>query len=190
MTKFLRRTTVASVLFMAGAASAVAPAILNVDPTSSSISYTIVHKLHTVVGTSKKLEGKVAMQADGTVQVMVRAPIASFDSANSGRDEHMQETLEATRFPLVAFKGLAKITEPTTFPAKVTAQVTGELDFHGRKHTETIPVEITFTSATEAHATAKFDVSLDKYEVERPSLMLMKIEDNCRVALDLPFKRS
>ena len=50
-------------------------------------------------------------------------------------------------------------------------------------------VELVFASATEVKATAKFDISLEKYEIERPSLMLMKINDVCQVALDLVLKR-
>jgi polyisoprenoid-binding protein YceI len=100
----------------------------------------------------------------------------------------MQETMESTQFPNVTFKGVSKLTPPTTFPATVKLDVKGELEFHGRKKPETVPVEVTFTSAKDAQATAKFAVSLEKYEVDRPSLMLIKIDDAIQIALDLVLK--
>jgi hypothetical protein len=41
------------------------------------------------------------------------------------------------------------------------------------------------TSATAWHVTGTFNVSLDKYSIERPALLLVKIADACEMALDL-----
>jgi polyisoprenoid-binding protein YceI len=56
-----------------------------------AITYIVVHKLHQVRGTSRKLEGLAKIQAAGPTLVQVRAPLASFDSGNSNRDAHMRE---------------------------------------------------------------------------------------------------
>lgn len=169
--------------------SARADTLLAVDKDASKLEYTIVHKLHTVEATSNKVDGKVLLKPDGTVLVQMVAPVASFVSGSSGRDEHMQETMESSKYPNVGFKGRASITPPSSYPATVKVDVKGELDFHGRKKEETVPVEVTFNSATEAHAKATFNVSLDKYEVDRPSLLLVKINDDCKIDLDLVLKQ-
>ena len=166
-------------------AAPAAPVLLEVDSAASTLHYKIVHKLKETGGTSKKAEGRVALLPDGRVQVLVRASVASFDSGNSSRDSHMLETMEAARFPLVQFKGEARVTPPAAYPAKVEVTVSGELEFHGRKRRESIPVSLSFSGPGEVRATGRFNVSLDAYEVERPSLLLMKIDDACEVTLDL-----
>jgi polyisoprenoid-binding protein YceI len=192
MSRSIRRMSLVATLALftlAGRAALAEPTVLSVDQGASKLVYTIVHKLHTSVGTSKKVEGKALVQPDGALQIMVRAPIASFDSGNSGRDEHMQETLEAPKFPYVTFKAVSKLAWPTTFPTTTPLRVAGQLEFHGKRMPETIPVSVTFTSATEAHVTSKFAVSLEKYEVERPSLLMMKINDDCQIEMDLVLKK-
>ena len=40
-------------------------------------------------------------------------------------------------------------------------------------------------SANQWRVTSSFDVSLDKYSIERPALLLVKIEDACHMSIDL-----
>src|SRR4051812_4949328 len=72
-----------------------AGATLSIDPAASTVSYTIVHKLHKVQGKTAKVEGKGRILPDGKAQVMVRVPVESFDSGNANRDAHMKEAVEA-----------------------------------------------------------------------------------------------
>src|SRR5437764_11968701 len=55
-----------------------------------TLTYTVVHKLHEVRGTTREVEGRALAQPDGTVRVQVRAKVASFDSGNSKHDEHVR----------------------------------------------------------------------------------------------------
>lgn len=165
------------------------PTLLAVDAGPSTVVYTVENALHSVVATSTEVEGKLALQPDGRLQVMVRAPVKSFDSDNSNRDAHMLEVMEAAEHPFVVFKGVAEdIQRPTTFPTTLKLELRGELDFHGRKHPETVPVELTFSSPNELRAMAQFDVSLERYEIERPTMLFVKLRDRCTVAIDLLMK--
>jgi len=183
----LAAATVA-MLTLAQAPASAAPTILSVDPGKSTLTYAIVHKLHKVDGSSKQVEGKAALTGEGKVQVMVRAPASSFQSGDSSRDEHMAEVLEASKYSHVTFKGVGQLTPPATFPATTEVQLQGQLDFHGRKRAESVLVKVEWASATEARATGSFNVSLDAYEVERPSLLFMKIDDACAIGVDLALK--
>src|SRR5438067_775098 len=78
--------------------------IYGVDSKMSSIAYVLVHKLHTIHGVSKKVEGKARVAPTGQATVQVRVPVESFDSENVNRDEHMKETVEAAKFPSVELK--------------------------------------------------------------------------------------
>lgn len=170
-------------------AAAPAASLYAVAPAASLLRYNIKHKLHEVSAESHQVEGKVALRPDGNAQVMVRAKIADFRSGDGNRDEHMLETMQASSFPFVVFKGVAKIAPPTAYPATVTASLEGELDFHGRKRHETFPVTVELKSPTDLHATGTLRVSLDAYAVERPSLLLMPIDDTCTVDLDLSLQK-
>jgi polyisoprenoid-binding protein YceI len=165
-----------------------APRVLSLEAAQSKLSYAIVHKLHKVGGESKEIEGKVALLPDGKVQVMVRAPVTSFKSGDANRDEHMLEVLESVKYSHVTFKGVATLTPPAAFPATTDVSLAGQLEFHGRKRAETIALKVEWLSAGEAHVTGAFNVSLDAYEVERPSLLFMKIDDACAIGVDLKLK--
>jgi polyisoprenoid-binding protein YceI len=181
---------ISTLTILAAALIAQAPAarILAVDPARSTLGYDIVHKLHKVHGASKAVEAKVALSADGSALVMVRAPIKTFLSGEANRDEHMQEVLETQKYPYVVFKGTAKLALPEAFPATLDVAVEGQLDFHGRKRELKVPLKVEFRSADAAHVKGEFNVSLDEYQVERPSLLFIKIDDACRIGLDLELK--
>jgi hypothetical protein len=175
-----------STAFLLTALLAQAPAatVYSVNPQQSVIRYTIVHKLHKVHAESKMVQGKAALKADGSLQVMVRAAISSFDSGDGNRDEHMRESMEEPKYAFVTYKGVAKLADGT-LPPKADLVLEGQLEFHGRKQAEKIPVHVESTSPIGAHATGHFTVSLDRYQVERPSLLLIKIDDACVIDFDL-----
>jgi len=169
--------------------SAAQPSIFAVDTAHSSMKYEVTHKLHQVHATSTEIECKAALAPDGTLQVMVRAPVSSFKSGDGNRDEHMQEVMEAPKYAFVTFKGVGKIQIPATFPAKVSTQIQGELDLHGVKRRETIPVTLTFSSADKVVAHSNFAFSMDAYKIERPSLLFVKVEDDCKMEVELALSR-
>lgn len=156
---------------------------------ASSLTYKLKHKLHEVVGTAKPSDGKARLLPDGTLQVAVRANVKDFDSGNGNRDAHMQEVTEAAKYPLVDFKGLATgVKVPTTFPATVPVTLKGKLTFHGVTQDVSIPMTVVFTSAKEATAEGSFDISLEGYKIERPSLLMVKVDDKLVLDTKLVFQ--
>ena len=158
-----------------------------VAPAKSTVRYHIVHKFHGATGTSSTIEGKAVVQPDGRVLAMVRVPMASFDSGERNRDSDMRETVEASRFPFVVFKGVARI-DPQALAAGRTAtvemKIEGEVELHGVKKPVEVPLTIEFAPGS-ARARGTFEVSLDAFEIDRPSLLFVKIDDACRIELDL-----
>jgi polyisoprenoid-binding protein YceI len=160
-----------------------------VDAAQSKASYHLVHKMHEVTGVSKKCEGKARL-ADGKAQVMVRIPVQSFDSGNVNRDEHMKETVEAAKYPNVEIKALGEgITPPATFPSTTQAKFKGQLNFHGVQQMMELPVTLVWESPTRVRAQTKFNISLDGFKVERPSLMFVKVDDALELTADLVLSR-
>ena len=158
--------------------------LFSVSPEKSSVTYTLVHKLHTVHGVAtKNIEGKAKLGANGA-QLAVRIPIGSFDSGNGNRDEHMQEETEAAKFPNVEIKALiadARVQSSGTS----NVMLKGKLTFHGITQEVSVPLTLIWASAKDVTVKGTFAVSLDGYKVERPSLMGMKVEDKIDIAIDL-----
>jgi len=163
---------------------------LDVDGATSKLTYHMVHKLHKFEGVSKKVFGRAMISPDGKAQVAVRAPVESFDSGNVNRDAHMKEAVDAARFPAVELKALTDgVTPPSSFPSTVKKTFKVQLAFHGETKIFEIPVDVTWEAADKVHAVTSFNVSLDAYKVERPSLMFVKVEDTMVVDADLRFKK-
>ena len=182
--------TIGALTILGAALLSQAPAarILAVDPAASTLGYNIVHKLHKVHGESKEVAAKAALQPDGSALVMVRVPAKSFVSGDANRDEHAQEVLESKKYPYVVLKGTAKLLYPEKYPATLDVVVDGRLDFHGRARELKVPLRVELKSADEAHVKGEFNVSLDEFGVERPSLLFIKIDDACRIEIDLTLK--
>jgi polyisoprenoid-binding protein YceI len=166
-----------------------ARSMLSVDPKASFIRFHVDHSLHGVEGESKDIDGKAMAKDDGKVIALVKAPLASFHSGDSNRDAHMLEVLEAERFPLVVFRGVTIADQETADPA-APMEMRGEIELHGRKSIVKVPIKVEPQPDGTLRARAAFAVSLDAHQVERPSLMFMKVADACRIEVDLVLRRS
>jgi len=121
---------------------------------------------------------------------MVRIPVQSFDSGDANRDSHMLETLEAGRFPYVVFKGVGTLAGATPGGKPVELKLRGELEFHGVKRAVEVPVTVELGKDGSARVRGTLTVSLDAHGVERPSLLFVKLEDACTIAIDLRLGRA
>lgn len=171
------------------AASPAGSQSFTLDPAASSVTYHIVHKLHHVDGRSGAIEGKAVLQSDGKLLAMVRAPVSSFDSGDRNRDTHMLEVMDAGKFPFVVVKGVAQLDGALLAVAQkattVDVKLQGEVELHGVKEPVTIPLTVEFRPDGTAHVKGALEVSLEKHGIERPSLLFVKIDDACKVDVDL-----
>ena len=155
------------------------------DLHQGTLTYTVVHKLHEVKGTTKAVEGRAAVQPGGVLRVQVRAKVASFDSGNSNRDEHMREVTHEPAHPYVQLKGTGSGVQ---FPiaAAVDVPVEATLDFNGVQKPEKITVHLEPRDGG-VRAKFSFPVSLDAFQVERPELLFVKVDDRMVIDGDLLF---
>lgn len=167
------------------AAAGASPQALTVDAAASTVRYHVNHKLHAVDGASRSVEGKAVLGADGTVKVMVRIPVQSFDSGDANRDSHMLETLEAGRYPHVTFKGVGSVALPAPGARAAEARLRGELDFHGVRRPVEAPVTVEVAADGAVRVKGRLAVSLEAHAIERPSLLMVKLDDACTVDVDL-----
>jgi len=151
-----------------------------------SITYVLVHKLHEVHGTSRKLEGVAKLQPGGPTLVQVRVPVASFDSGNSNRDSHMREATHEAAHPYVEVKGtLPPLQLPLSGPTQLPLEA--RIDLNGESERQTIPVTLT-PEGSGIRAKFSFPVSLEAHHVERPELLLVKVDDKVTIDGNLLFE--
>jgi polyisoprenoid-binding protein YceI len=166
------------------------PQLLAVDPAASAVRYHVNHKLHEVDGVSRRVEGKAVLEPDGAFKAMVRIAVQSFDSGDANRDSHMLETLEAGQHPYVTFKGTGAVAQlaPGSKPSELTLR--GELELHGVKRPVEVPVTVEFAADGSVQVKGRLAVSLEAHRIERPSLLMMKLDDECIILFDLKLGRA
>jgi polyisoprenoid-binding protein YceI len=170
-------------------AAIVTPGTYSVDAAASTVRYVVTHTLHEVDAISKEVEGKALVRPDGSVLTEVRAAVASFKSGDGNRDEHMLETMNVGAFPQVTFKGLARLQPGGALPEKPIA-LQGQVELHGVKKPYTMPITLALQPDGSLRVKSAFDVSLDAHGVERPSLLFVKVDDVCHIAVDLVLRGS
>ena len=171
-------------------AAAAEPQAYAVDDAHSVIRFHVNHKLHASDGRSSQIEGKAVVQPDGRVLTMIRVPVASFDSGDANRDSNMRETLDASRLPFVVFKGVTSVVVPVARGKPIATTIRGELEFHGVKQPVEVPVTLLFSGDGAAEVKGKLKVSLDSYKIERPSLLMIKLDDECAIEFDLTMRKA
>lgn len=151
------------------------------DVASSSITYTMKHKLHTWDGTSKQVNVASKWNGDKLEQISVLAKVSSFNSGLSSRDSHMIEVLDALTLPNITFSS----TSIKYNGSEILA--TGKLQFHG------VTKEVQFAVKTRKENNqwvyeGEFPVLLESYNVKRPSLLFVKTDDLMKIRFVLVFK--
>jgi len=119
---------------------------------------------------------------DATIQVEY------FNSDNELRDSHMMEVLEGIIFPTITWKGVATgvAAAPITV-GKHEIRVKGPLTVHGKTQEVEIPVTIDVAENGLVSVLANFSVSLESYDIERPSLIFVKIADEVPIKVKMVF---
>ena len=149
----------------------------------SVIQYLLIHPLHEVEAVCKDLF--CTIQYDDATQTILgtsfSADVSSFDSGNSNRDSHAMEVLDALSFPTVSFKSNKIDTQGNGL------QVAGDLTFHG----VTKPITFSAWTSTEGKklkVEGKANVSLTAFQIERPALLMIPVQDTLRISFTMVFQ--
>jgi len=151
-----------------------APWVLKLDPTHSTVRWTLPSSLHTVHGTFRLTSGALNVdsasgRAGGEIVVSAR----SGESGNDSRDSKLhQEILETARYPDVVF-------HPSQVEGRVAnsgpsdVKVRGTLSVHGADHEITALVHAELSGST-WKGSASFDVPYVDWGIKNPSNFLLK----------------
>jgi hypothetical protein len=103
----------------------------------STLSYHISHTHHQVDGTSHAARGK-AVCHEAECEILVAAPVKTFESGDSNRYLHMVQVARGAQFPLIT----VRFRLPDTAAAQTTIHADLEVQFAGQTATyKQVPFE-------------------------------------------------
>lgn len=157
---------------------------LMADKATSVITYSMKHPMHAWEGTSRDVNCAVMYddQAQRLTSVAVVVKVSTFDSGNANRDSHAIEAMEGIKYPNVSFTS-----QEIEVGTNGNMTIKGNLTFHGVAK----PMVVQATSKTangKMTVEGGFDFKLTDFKVERPSLMMVAVEDEVKMKFSIAFK--
>lgn len=169
-------------ILIAGASAISQTKTADVIKEESSITYRIDHMFHHIEATSK--DGWFRVEIDPAKKeiksVSAQVDVMTFDSGNSNRDSHAMEVVESIKYPDVTFTstGVTQIAD--------SISVSGKLTFHGV--TKDILVKgAAQWSQNKLEMQGGFEISMTAFKIERPSLLMVPVDDAIRFSLKVAF---
>lgn len=147
--------------------------------TQSTLTYHMVHPVHTVDGTSHAARGKGLCDA-GTCNFLVAAPVKSFDSGDTNRDEHMLQVTRGAEFPVVT----VRFSLPASAINSPTLNCDLEVSFAGNTaHYSHVPFQQSIQGNTH-HITGTVPSTLTDFKIPAPSFLTVPIKNEIPVKVD------
>ena len=154
--------------------------ILRIDNSISSISYSGKHFLHNWDATNENISGLIELNDNQISKIGVIAKVKDFKSGNSSLDSNSFRVLDALRIPNIVFRSLEIIDSLNVI------NVSGTISFHGIEKDLNVILDKS-TENDNITLTGKFTINLSDFNVERPSLLLQKINNEIEVQINLIF---
>lgn len=150
---------------------------------NSEIAYQVTYTLKTVTGISQDAKGKGLCSTD-SCEFLVAVPVKSFNSGDRNRDIKMLEVTRALANPMVSFS--LKV-PAQSLQADFNADI--DLTFAGIKRTlKGIPFKIK-NAGDSTEVSAQFELLLSQFQIERPTLLTIPIDDNVPIKFSAKWTR-
>jgi polyisoprenoid-binding protein YceI len=152
------------------------------ETTASSVTYSMVHKLHSWEGVSKdlKVATKWNEQKNEIEQISIVVNVATFNSGLSSRDSHMMEVLDGLTYPRIIFSSSNVQYTPDGILVK------GKLQFHGVERMIETKVKLEKINRKWMF-TGSLPVLLEDYKVERPGLLFVKVDNLVKINFQVAY---
>ena len=154
---------------------------LQLDPSQTSIKFTLGDVLHTVHGSFQLKRGSLGFEpASGKISGEVVVDAGSGESGSGMRDHKMnKEVLESNRYPEIIFHP-DRIEGAVAGQEKSSVRVHGMFSIHGVDHEITVPAEVEM-SADHWTATVHFTVPYAKWGMKNPSTLFLRVNDSVEI---------
>lgn len=159
--------------------------LLAVDPTQSTVHWTLGSSLHTVHGTFDLERGALRIDpATEKVSGEIVVNATSGKSGNEGRDKKMHsDVLESRRFGKITFRP-DNIAGKLDTHGESRVQIHGIFALHGSEYELTVPVQASL-SGGHWSGSAKLTVPFIEWGLKDPSTWLLKVDHFVNVELQL-----
>lgn len=173
-----------SLLFVLHQKTLAQESVLQLDPSHTSVKFTLGDVLHTVRGTFPLKRGGLKLDvAAGKISGEIVVDAKGGESGNSTRDRKMhREILESDKYPEIVFR--PNRVEGTIVPSgKSSVQVHGTFSIHGADHEMIAPADVEFT-ADHWSAVVHFPVPYVKWGLKNPSNFFLHVDDTVQIDLE------
>ena len=152
------------------------------DPSQTSVKFTLGDVLHTVHGTFKLKQGSLQVEPDGKISGQIAVDAGSGDSGSGIRDRKMnKEVLESASYPVIGFRP-DRIEGAVASSGKSSVQVHGMFSIHGVDREITVPAQVEM-SGEQWTATVHFTVPYQKWGMKNPSTLFLRVSDTVEIDL-------
>jgi hypothetical protein len=149
----------------------------------STLTYYVSHPLHESEGSSHAARGKVVCHA-GQCDVLIAAPVKSFDSGDSNRDLHMVQATHGAQFPIVS----VRIRLPESAFGASTVHCDLEIEFAG----QTVQYrQVPFQQATEGiskRISGTIPATLSDFKIPPPSFLTVPVKNEMPVRVETTWR--
>ena len=152
--------------------------IKRISSDSSSISYSGNHFLHKWSAENTNISGLVNVEDENIVNIGVIAKVSDFKSGNSSLDSNALRVLEAFQFPNIIFKSI----NIENLDNKL--QIDGLIEFHGIEKSISVLANLNKIDNM-FQLNGKFTINLSDFSIDRPSLLLRKIDEDIYINFSL-----
>jgi hypothetical protein len=149
----------------------------------STLAYHVSHPLHDTDGVSHAARGKVVCHA-GRCDVLIAAPVKSFESGDSNRDLHMLQATHGAEFPLVS----VRIRLPESDLGSPTIHCDLEIEFAGQTARYR---SVSFRQEKEGAFTRISGVvpaTLSDFGIPPPSLLAVPVKNEMPVRVETTWR--
>jgi polyisoprenoid-binding protein YceI len=148
----------------------------------STLSYSVSHPMKkNITGEIRDFTCKVSLLPAKALSKMKVSAAILFDGKNADEDSKASEMLEAGKYPKVEFVSKSVKREGEGY------RVFGNLTFHGR----TKPIDFLILPRfyqDKVQVTGGFDVKLSDFDVKRPKVMFVPVDDKLTINFNLYSK--
>ena len=158
-------------------------AAFQLDPSQTSVKFTLGDVLHTVHGTFQLKHGSVELDpASGKISGEIVVDAKSGESGSAMRDRKMHnEILESERYPEISFRP-DRIEGAVAPQGESSIRVHGMFNIHGVDREITVPAKVEM-SAGRWSATVHFTVPYAKWGMKNPSTLFLQVNDSVEIDL-------
>jgi len=149
----------------------------------STITYHVSHPLHQTEGVSHAARGKGVCHA-GQCEILIAAPVKSFDTGDSNRDLHMLQVTRGAQFPMVSVR--TRLPEAASGSATIHADL--EVQFAGQTvEYRQVPFQLT-AQGKQVRISGTIPATLSDFKIDPPSLLAVPVKNEMPVRVDMTWE--